>query len=152
MKKNLSSLWSPDEETKKKSKLELFCRHLEKKKFLKYRLNFKHIWEWSIKEPEIFWSEIWNFTKIKGLKGKKILKRNKIFYKNIFFPDSKLNYAENLLPKRNEEIAIKRYQTYEKTTEPVIEHYKKLNLLKVVDGERSIEQINKEISDLIDLI
>ena len=31
MKKNLSSLWSPNEETKKKSKLELFCRHLEKK-------------------------------------------------------------------------------------------------------------------------
>ena len=51
-----------------------------------------------------------------------------------------------------EEIAIKRYQTYEKSTEPVIEYYKKLNLLKVVDGERSIDQINKEISDIIDLI
>ena len=52
----------------------------------------------------------------------------------------------------NEEIAIKRYKTYEKSTEPVIEYYKKLNLLKVVDGERSIKQINKEISDIIDLI
>ena len=52
----------------------------------------------------------------------------------------------------SEEIAIKRYNTYEKSTEPVIEYYKKLNLLKVVDGERTIDQINKEISDLIDLI
>ena len=52
----------------------------------------------------------------------------------------------------NEDIAIKRYQTYEKSTEPVIEYYKKLNLLKVVDGERPIDQINKEISDIIDLI
>ena len=52
----------------------------------------------------------------------------------------------------NEEIAVKRYQTYEKSTEPVIEFYKKLNLLKVVDGERSIDQINKEISDIITLI
>ena len=52
----------------------------------------------------------------------------------------------------NEEIAIKRYNTYEKSTEPVIEYYKKLNLLKVIDGERSISQINKEISDIIDLI
>jgi adenylate kinase len=51
-----------------------------------------------------------------------------------------------------EEIAIKRYQTYEKSTEPVIEYYKKLNLLKVIDGERSIDQINKEISDIISLI
>ena len=51
-----------------------------------------------------------------------------------------------------DEIAIKRFKTYEKTTEPVIEYYKKINLLKVIDGERSIEQINKEISDIIDLI
>ena len=52
----------------------------------------------------------------------------------------------------SEEIAIKRYKTYEKSTEPVIEFYKKLNLLKVIDGERSIDQINKEISDIITLI
>ena len=48
-----------------------------------------------------------------------------------------------------EDIAIKRCETYEKSTEPVIEYYKKLNLLKVIDGERSIDQINKEISDII---
>ena len=52
----------------------------------------------------------------------------------------------------SEEIAIKRYKTYEKSTEPVIEFYKKLNLLKEIDGERSIDQINKEISDIITLI
>ena len=52
----------------------------------------------------------------------------------------------------NKEIAIKRYKTYEKSTEPVIDYYKKLNLLKVIDGERSIDQINKEISDIITLI
>ena len=50
------------------------------------------------------------------------------------------------------EIAIKRYETYEKSTEPLIEYYKKLKLLKVVDGERPIDQINKEISDIINLI
>ena len=55
-------------------------------------------------------------------------------------------------PDDNEEIAIKRYQTYEKSTEPVIEYYKRLNLLKVIDGERSIDQINKEISDIINII
>ena len=52
----------------------------------------------------------------------------------------------------SEEIAIKRYKTYEKSTEPVIEFYKKLNLLKVIDGERSIDQINREIGDIISLI
>ncbi len=52
----------------------------------------------------------------------------------------------------DKDIAIKRYKTYENSTEPVIEYYKKLNLLKVIDGENSIDQINKEISDIIDLI
>jgi len=55
-------------------------------------------------------------------------------------------------PDDNEQIAIRRYETYEKSTEPVIEYYKKMNLLKVIDGERSIDQINKEISDIIALI
>ena len=55
-------------------------------------------------------------------------------------------------PDDKKEIAIKRYETYEKSTEPLIEYYKKLKLLKVIDGERSIDQINKEISDIIALI
>ena len=55
-------------------------------------------------------------------------------------------------PDDNENIAIKRYETYEKSTKPVIEYYKKLNLLKVVNGESSIDEINTEISGLIDLI
>ena len=106
MKKNKASLWTPNEEIVKKSNLEFFCKNLHKKRLLKYNQNFKNIWEWSVKNPEIFWEEIWDFTKIKGLKGRKIIKKNKIFYKNIFFPDSKLNYAENLLPKKNEDIAL----------------------------------------------
>ena len=52
----------------------------------------------------------------------------------------------------NEEIAIKRYQTYEKSSEPVLHYYKQSNLLKVVNGEATISEINSEISDLIDTI
>ena len=35
----------------------------------------------------------------------------------------------------NEEIAIKRYKTYENNIKPVIDFYKQSNLLKVVNGE-----------------
>ena len=52
----------------------------------------------------------------------------------------------------NEEIAIKRYKTYEKSSEPVIDYYKKSNLFKVVNGEAGISEINSEISGLIDTI
>ena len=52
----------------------------------------------------------------------------------------------------NEETAIKRYKTYEKSTEPVLEYYQKSKLLNVVNGESSIMQISDEISGLIDSI
>ena len=49
----------------------------------------------------------------------------------------------------NEKIAIKRYEMYEKNIEPVVNFYKKSNLLTVVNGERPITEISKEISALI---
>ena len=52
----------------------------------------------------------------------------------------------------NEETAIKRYKTYEKSSEPVIDYYMQSNLLKVVNGEAGISEINSEISDLISTI
>ena len=52
----------------------------------------------------------------------------------------------------NEKIAIKRYKTYQKSAEPVIGYYKQSNLLKFVNGEAGISEINTEISDLIDTI
>ena len=52
----------------------------------------------------------------------------------------------------SEEIAIKRYETYEKNSEPVINFYKHSGLLKVVDGEGPISEINSKISALIEAI
>ena len=50
----------------------------------------------------------------------------------------------------NEEIAIKRYKTYENSSEPVLNYYKQYNLVKVVNGEASISEINSEISGIIE--
>ena len=52
----------------------------------------------------------------------------------------------------NEETAIKRYKTYEKSSEPVINYYKQSNLLRVINGEATISKINSEISGLIETI
>ena len=49
----------------------------------------------------------------------------------------------------SEEIAVKRYETYEKNIKPVIEFYRQSNLLNVVNGEGSITKISDEISGLI---
>ena len=52
----------------------------------------------------------------------------------------------------NEKVAIKRFKTYEKSSKEVLDYYKQSNLLKVVNGEASIPDINAEISGLIDTI
>ncbi len=51
-----------------------------------------------------------------------------------------------------EEIAVKRFETYENNIKPVIEFYKQTNLLKVVNGETTISKISNEISGLIESI
>ena len=50
----------------------------------------------------------------------------------------------------SEAVAIKRYETYEKSSAPVLDYYKQSNLLKVVNGEATIAKINSEISGLIE--
>ncbi len=52
----------------------------------------------------------------------------------------------------NEEIAIKRFETYENNIKPVIDFYKQSKLLRVVNGEATISEINDEISGLIESI
>ncbi len=52
----------------------------------------------------------------------------------------------------NEEVAVKRYKTYENSSEPLLEYYKRSNLLKIINGEASITEINTEIGGLIESI
>ena len=63
-----------------------------------------------------------------------------------------LRQAQEKRADDNEEIATKRYRNYEKSSEPLINYYKQSNLLKVVNGEAGISEINSEISGLIDAI
>ena len=64
-------------------------------------------------------------------------------------------FERSSLEKRaddREEIALKRYNTYEKNIKPIIDFYKETNLLKVVNGEVTISKISEEISGLIESI
>ena len=95
-------LWKPSDKRKEESLLEDFSKFIN----FKSNCNFKNLWKWSIDHPEEFWSKFWDYSKIIGEKGKEIIKYNKNFNKTKFFPNSKLNYAENILKKKSPEIAI----------------------------------------------
>ena len=52
----------------------------------------------------------------------------------------------------DDKVAVKRFEMYEKNIAPVIDFYKQSNLLTIVNGEKSVAEINSEISDLIDAL
>jgi adenylate kinase len=52
----------------------------------------------------------------------------------------------------NVDVAIKRYETYEKSTEPVLDYYNKMNLVKDVNGEAKIDVICSEIISFLNII
>ena len=95
-------LWKPSTQIKQKSLLEEFS------KFVNFdsKHNFYNLWEWSVKNNEEFWSKLWDYSKIIGDKGKEVIRKNEIFNETKFFPDSKINYAENILKKKTDETAI----------------------------------------------
>ena len=98
----MNFLWKPSTKLAEESKLNEFTKYIGKD----FNYDFKKLWEWSVRNPEIFWSKFWDFSKIVGDKGNEVIRKDKIFNKTKFFPDSKINYSENLIKKRTKEIAI----------------------------------------------
>ena len=95
-------LWQPVEQKVQKSILEDF------EKFVNFKSNkkFKKLWKWSVSNQEVFWSKFWDYSKIIGDKGKEIIRKDKVFNKTRFFPDSRINFSENILKKKTQDIAI----------------------------------------------
>ena len=50
-------LWKPKAKEIESSLLNLFFNHLEKNNYLKNNRIFLDLWNWTIKNPDIFWSE-----------------------------------------------------------------------------------------------
>ena len=77
---------------------------------------------------------------------------------NEFFNPPQINSnccQKHLLKKRDDdnlEVAIKRFETYEKSTEPVLDYYNKMNLVKEINGEANIDVINQEIYTFLNVI
>ena len=98
-------LWEASLSQKKKSNLFKFESFISKKFKYKPNKKYKKLLNWSINNLYSFWSLIWDFTKVKGNKVDKFI-YSKEFIKNKFFVNSKLNFAENLLSKKDNSKAI----------------------------------------------
>ncbi|UUX48230.1 acetoacetate--CoA ligase [Nisaea acidiphila] len=69
--------------------------------------DFDSLYDWSVTELESFWDALWDFSGIVGDKGSDvILKDGDKMPGAAFFPDAKVNFAENLLRRRDDADAI----------------------------------------------
>lgn len=61
--------------------------------------SYADLHRWSIDDRETFWSLVWDFCGIVGDKGERVLVDGNKMPGATFFPEAKLNFAENLLKK-----------------------------------------------------
>ena len=150
------ALWQPSEKRVRESSLEKFIKFVN----FEPNKNFKEFWKWSVTKPEIFWSKFWDYSEIIGNKGKEIIRKDRVFNKTKFFPDSKINYSENILKKRTEDIAInflseKGFEeniTWSSLYEKVCKFSSYLKSLNLKKGDRAVAYVPNKIESIISFL
>ena len=131
-------LWKAKNHQIKNSNLHNYENFLKKNYNFNAKNKYKNLLKWSIKYPIKFWSSIWDFAEVKGKKNtkSKLLKK---LYKNKFFYDSKINFAENLLRTKENSKAVtfisenkyretKTWRELYDSTSKIVNFFKKKNI------------------------
>jgi acetoacetyl-CoA synthetase len=92
-------IWTPDPDRADSSNMARFAA--------KHGHNdFDTLHRWSVDDPESFWSAVWNDLGVMGDRGEQVIAYGDELHETRFFPDARLNVAENLLAHRGPEPAI----------------------------------------------
>ncbi len=102
---NNKILWSPSQKLIDEANITHFI-DVVNHRFNQFFDDYQSLYQWSIDEKESFWSILWDYAGVIGEKGERILTDGDNIEKAIWFPDARLNFAENLLRKNNSDIAI----------------------------------------------
>lgn len=90
-------IWTPSQQQIENSQLYDFKRVVEEQSGLTFE-HYQSLWEWSVSNKEKFWDLVWDYCGVVGEKGDRILDDNGgSMYGSRFYPNGKINYAENLL-------------------------------------------------------
>jgi acetoacetyl-CoA synthetase len=95
----MSPLWSPSPERAASTELARFMK-------LAGKSSYAELHRWSIEHSPEFWNQVWDFGGVKGSKGARTVINPAQMPGASWFPDGKLNYAENLLRGRGSADAI----------------------------------------------
>ncbi len=98
-------LWKPDEERIRAAAMTAFMNeaaHISGRSMA----DFEALHAWSIENRADFWSLVWDFCAVRGDKGETVLADGERMPGARFFPDARLNFAENLLSRTGDEAAL----------------------------------------------
>lgn len=99
-------LWNPSAERQASSNLRHFMDGINRR-FGLGLATYEDIHSFSVSRPEDFWSEVWDFCGVKAeVRGGRVLIEGERMHDARFFPDARLNYAENLLRKSDDTPAL----------------------------------------------
>ncbi len=92
-------LWKPSFERISSSQMHSFCDAAN--------VSETELHDWSIKNPSEFWDLVWSYFQIIGERGERssVLSGSEL-YQTQFFSGASLNYAENLLKRSDNEVAL----------------------------------------------
>jgi len=98
-------LWAPTQTQITETLVWQFITYVSKK-YDQSISSYPELYEWSLREKEKFWVSVWDYCGVVGVKGEKILIDGNDIEKAIWFPEARLNFAENLLQKKTDDTAI----------------------------------------------
>ncbi|MDX8502504.1 acetoacetate--CoA ligase [Mesorhizobium sp. VK4C] len=98
-------LWTPTQDQIASAPMTAFMKAAAAKSGKAFS-SYAELHRWSIDDREAFWSLVWDFCALVGDKGERALIDGEKMPGAAFFPDAKLNFAENLLKKTGGGLAI----------------------------------------------
>jgi|SRR5271156_1389499 len=134
-------LWAPSQEAIQSAHMTRFMRAVAAETGTSLS-SFKDLYEWSINDLETFWSCVWDYCGVIGHKGPPpYMIPSAKMWGTQFFPQGSLNYAENLLRRRDDETAlffwgedqVKRTISFRQLYDQVsrlVQHFKQMGLKK----------------------
>ncbi|HEX8011278.1 MAG TPA: acetoacetate--CoA ligase [Casimicrobiaceae bacterium] len=93
-------LWQPSPERIAQANLTAFAARVAAKHAVTLP-DYTALYRWSIEQPEAFWREVWDDAQLVGEPGARTLIDGDKMPGARWFPDARLNYAENLLARRS---------------------------------------------------
>ncbi len=99
------ALWVPSADRIAAANITAFARTAEAKWGLSLP-DYPALHAWSVGQPEQFWTSVWDDGEVIGERGETVLLHADRMPGAVWFPDARLNFAQNLLRSRDDHDAL----------------------------------------------